>query len=212
MKRFPALLLCGALALTGCGGSNTSSPAPASVDSVALSATDVQRVLAQGVAEASARGLAAPVAVTDRVGNVLAVYQMPGASSTVDIDSGMGVHAGEPRHHPGAPGNPEKSEAGGETTEGDPGPQSQLCLPQFHQGRVSPGGRRICPGPGPEAHGGSGRVHSGICHELANPGGYLPGPGDYAGADDPGQPHHRPAGPGGGGLHRQVRPGYRDFL
>lgn len=94
MKRFPALLLGGALALTGCGGSNTSSPAPAAVDSVALSATDVQHVLAQGVAEASARGLAATLAVTDRVGNVLAVYQMPGASSTVDIDSGMGVHAG----------------------------------------------------------------------------------------------------------------------
>lgn len=94
MKIFSAFLFGSALALTGCGGSNTSSPAPGAVDSVALSAPDVQRVLAQGVAEASARGLAATFAVTDRVGNVLAVYQMPGAASTVDIDSGMGVHAG----------------------------------------------------------------------------------------------------------------------
>lgn len=41
-----------------------------------LTVSDVQRVVAQGVAEAQARGVAATIAVVDRVGNVLAVYRM----------------------------------------------------------------------------------------------------------------------------------------
>lgn len=41
-----------------------------------LSVADVQRVIAQGVAEAQARGMNATIAVVDRVGNVLAVYRM----------------------------------------------------------------------------------------------------------------------------------------
>jgi hypothetical protein len=41
-----------------------------------LSVADVQRVIAQGVAEAQARGTNATIAVVDRVGNVLAVYRM----------------------------------------------------------------------------------------------------------------------------------------
>lgn len=94
MKRLPPLVLGAALALAACQGSDTSSPAPGAVDSVALSGADVERILAQGVAEATARGLAATFAVTDRVGNVLAVYQMPGAGTTVDIDSGLGVSGG----------------------------------------------------------------------------------------------------------------------
>ncbi|MFU8817833.1 MAG: heme-binding protein, partial [Pseudomonadales bacterium] len=40
-----------------------------------LSVADVQRVLAQGVAEAQAQGVAATIAVADRSGNVLAVYR-----------------------------------------------------------------------------------------------------------------------------------------
>ena len=41
-----------------------------------LAVADVQRVIAQGVAEAQARGTNATIAVVDRVGNVLAVYRM----------------------------------------------------------------------------------------------------------------------------------------
>lgn len=41
-----------------------------------LTVADVQRVIAQGVAEAQARGTNATIAVVDRVGNVLAVYRM----------------------------------------------------------------------------------------------------------------------------------------
>lgn len=46
-----------------------------------LTVADVQRVIAQGVAEAQARGTNATIAVVDRVGNVLAVYRMGNAST-----------------------------------------------------------------------------------------------------------------------------------
>lgn len=45
----------------------------------ALTAADVENVLARAVTEAQARGLPAVIAVVDRVGNVLAVYRMTGA-------------------------------------------------------------------------------------------------------------------------------------
>lgn len=59
-----------------------------------LSQSDVERVLAQGIAEARARGRNATLAVVDRVGNVLAVYRMNGASATVTISSASGVNGG----------------------------------------------------------------------------------------------------------------------
>ncbi len=59
-----------------------------------LTTQDVERVLAQAVAAAQARGQNATLAVTDRVGNVLAVYAMPGAAATFRIDSGRGVVGG----------------------------------------------------------------------------------------------------------------------
>src|SRR3546814_1753884 len=46
------------------------------------STADVERVLAQAIAEAQARGLPSVIAVTDRVGNVLAVFRMNGARAT----------------------------------------------------------------------------------------------------------------------------------
>ncbi len=48
-----------------------------------LSVGDVQRIIAQGVAEAHARGASATIAVTDRVGNVLAVFRMGAAATRV---------------------------------------------------------------------------------------------------------------------------------
>lgn len=45
----------------------------------ALTVAEVQRIIAQAAGEADARGLPAVIAVTDRVGNVLAVYTMNGA-------------------------------------------------------------------------------------------------------------------------------------
>ena len=66
----------------GSGGTGTSTNA--------LTTADVQQVVAQAVAEAKARSTPAVVAVTDRVGNVLAVYAMTGAPSTAKIPDGPG--------------------------------------------------------------------------------------------------------------------------
>lgn len=87
-----ALAMC--LLCSACGSEAPPAPPPAAPDTEFLTAAEVGRVLAQGVAEAGARGMPATLAVTDRVGNVLAVYRMPGAPATVDIDSGLGISAG----------------------------------------------------------------------------------------------------------------------
>lgn len=52
-----------------------------------LSAAEVGQIVAQAVFEAQARGVAANIALTDRVGNVLAVYRMNGAPTSVRIGS-----------------------------------------------------------------------------------------------------------------------------
>ena len=44
-----------------------------------LSSDDVQRIIAQAANEAATRGAPATIAISDRVGNILAVYQMNGA-------------------------------------------------------------------------------------------------------------------------------------
>ncbi|MEE4287930.1 MAG: heme-binding protein [Erythrobacter sp.] len=103
-RRLAAGVLAPMLILAACGGGDSGpqptgggtgsgnpppappppSPPPAgSVYSVpaqeALSVADVQRVIAQAAAQANAQGAAATIAVVDRVGNVLAVFAMPGA-------------------------------------------------------------------------------------------------------------------------------------
>jgi uncharacterized protein GlcG (DUF336 family) len=61
----------------------------------ALSASQVQTVVAQAVGQVQAAGFpAAVIAVVDRVGNVLAVFQMTGASTTTTITSQRGVQTG----------------------------------------------------------------------------------------------------------------------
>lgn len=59
-----------------------------------LSTADVGRVIAQAVAEASARGAAATIAVVDRVGNVLGVFRMNGADPQITIPAPRGVVGG----------------------------------------------------------------------------------------------------------------------
>jgi uncharacterized protein GlcG (DUF336 family) len=90
---------------TSCGGGGSSIPAPPVVTPgpspsptptrlfsdpalVSLSSADVQKVLAQGVAEAQARGIKATFAVVDRVGNVLAVFVMNGAPQNIVVPRG----------------------------------------------------------------------------------------------------------------------------
>ncbi|HVT34778.1 MAG TPA: heme-binding protein, partial [Nevskiaceae bacterium] len=97
MRARGAWLACAAL-LASCGGGGglqTSSCDGHCADSGArLEIADVQRVLAQSVNEAKARGAKATIAVVDRVGNVLSVYRMSGAAASVTIDSGRGVSGG----------------------------------------------------------------------------------------------------------------------
>ena len=59
-----------------------------------LTVQDVEQVIAQTVTAARARGQLATVAVTDRVGNVLGVYAMNGATGTFRIDGVLGVVGG----------------------------------------------------------------------------------------------------------------------
>ena len=60
-----------------------------------LEQDDVHRVVAQAVAEARARGLAGHIAVSDRVGNILAAYSMDGAPQNIRVGTpGRSVTAG----------------------------------------------------------------------------------------------------------------------
>lgn len=104
-------LLAAVLAgLQGCGGGSqpssvgTSTP-PANTPNNAgctgncqdtptrLTVGDVQTIIAQAVAEARANSVNATIAVSDRVGNVLAVYRM-GAPRNVTVTSNRGVSGG----------------------------------------------------------------------------------------------------------------------
>ncbi len=96
-----ALLAAGlaAAVLAGCSGSTGSAGSNACVGSCQsaqnfLTQDDVRRVLAQAVGEAQARGVRATVAVVDRVGNVLAVFEMTGAPATIAITGGRGGSGG----------------------------------------------------------------------------------------------------------------------
>lgn len=100
-------LLLALSALSSCGGgggdSSGSGVAPtasflndcgADCAQDVLTVQDVERILAQVVTAAQARSQRATVAVTDRIGNVLAVYAMDGATPTFRIDGGRGVFGG----------------------------------------------------------------------------------------------------------------------
>jgi len=100
--RCVALLSIAALLLAGCGGGAGGSSSPAATTTPpatsvytppaaeALTVSDVQQVIAQAVAEAQARGTPAVISVTDRVGNVLAVYDMVGAPANIILRPGPG--------------------------------------------------------------------------------------------------------------------------
>lgn len=90
-----------ALTLSACSGGDSTSSPPGSVDPPAaggcngscasattfLTQADVERVIAQAVAEAQARSVQGTIAVSDRVGNVLGVFRMNGAATTVTLRS-----------------------------------------------------------------------------------------------------------------------------
>ncbi len=111
-----SFLLAGvASGLISCGGgelavnASGSSPTPGctgscSTSNTFLTTSDVERILAQGIAEAHARGVDATIAVVDRVGNVLAVYRMGDpARRSVLIASSLDS-AADPTIHSGLDG------------------------------------------------------------------------------------------------------------
>lgn len=92
-----------ALALVACGGGEDSGtlppptgapPPPPAVSPLFraeprhLAVSDVERVVAQAVEEARMRNAPATIAVVDRVGNVLAVFRMNAAGTTVRVTPG----------------------------------------------------------------------------------------------------------------------------
>ncbi len=98
VRAFPALLSGAALLLSSCSGGGGASPAivaptptptpsasatPTSVFTApgaeSLSVADVQAVVAHAAAEARARGKPAFIVVSDRVGNMLAIFRMTGS-------------------------------------------------------------------------------------------------------------------------------------
>lgn len=90
MKRAGAIAAIGLLAA---GVSQARCPAPATPFQ-RLERTDVQRVVAQAADVARRLNQPATIAVVDRVGNVLAVYQTGGAAATVRISSGVSSGGG----------------------------------------------------------------------------------------------------------------------
>ncbi|TVV70521.1 heme-binding protein [Sphingomonas solaris] len=78
----------------GSSGGTTPPAAPQSLYAVpapeALTAAEVAQIVAQAAGEAQARGLPSIISVVDRVGNVLAVYNMNGAAPTLRIPTPPG--------------------------------------------------------------------------------------------------------------------------
>lgn len=97
--RLSGLVASAALILSSCGGGGGGSPTPSPTPTPtptptgsfavpaaeALSASDVQSIVAHAVAEAQARNLPSVISVVDRVGNVLAVFRMTGAPANFKI-------------------------------------------------------------------------------------------------------------------------------
>ena len=98
-NRLTSVLVAYAFLLSSCGGGGGSSggggsgggggggggPLYAVPPPVGLSTGDVKQVLAQAIFEAQAQAKPAVIAVTDRVGNVLAVYAMTGAPTLTTV-------------------------------------------------------------------------------------------------------------------------------
>jgi uncharacterized protein GlcG (DUF336 family) len=82
-----------AAALVGCMVA-FSAAAQSVPPAVNLTAADVGVIIAQAVNEAVNRGVTATIAVTDRVGNVLGVFRMNGATQLIRVNSGKGIALG----------------------------------------------------------------------------------------------------------------------
>jgi len=88
------------LASIGIAGAAAAQTVPPAVN---LTVADVGQIIAQASNEAVARGAAATIAVTDRVGNVLGVFRMNNARTTITVNSGKGIPAGNGLEQAGLP-------------------------------------------------------------------------------------------------------------
>ncbi len=84
------LSACGGGSGSGVDGGSTASDCNFTVASTPqnLTATEVERIVAQAEQAATALNAPATIAVSDRVGNILAVYRMAGAGLTINLRSG----------------------------------------------------------------------------------------------------------------------------
>lgn len=84
--------------LVGCGGGGGGEDVDGGCDgscaNLSLSAEEVSIALQRAVASAEGFGVKATFAITDRVGNVLAVYRMPEAKSSVVLNGQLGARGG----------------------------------------------------------------------------------------------------------------------
>jgi uncharacterized protein GlcG (DUF336 family) len=91
-RALPALALGLAACSGGSGGLDGGGCTGSCADAATrLEVADVERVIAQAVAEAGARGAPATIAVVDRTGNVLGVFRMNGADTLISTDGGRGL-------------------------------------------------------------------------------------------------------------------------
>lgn len=88
-----SLILAACSADNGSTGSGGCDGSCANANSF-LTASDVEQVIQQAVFEAKARNQQGTIAITDRVGNVLAVYRMAGTNSRVTITSNNNISGG----------------------------------------------------------------------------------------------------------------------
>ena len=97
------LLVFNGLLLNGCGSGGSSSSdsyrsGELSCDggcaSSSLSEQDVVKIISQAIKASNSLAIASTISITDRVGNVLAVYQMPGANPSTTINGQIGAQGG----------------------------------------------------------------------------------------------------------------------
>jgi uncharacterized protein GlcG (DUF336 family) len=100
--RIALALIIPLAAIAGCSSGTSNKGSKQIPDAVSLDVADVQKIIAQAVFEAKAQNRPATIGVIDRVGNVLGIYKMTGATAYITITSGSSVKGGLE----GATGNP----------------------------------------------------------------------------------------------------------